>query len=255
MNTGLQDAYNLAWKLALVLKGRAPEALLDSYSAERRPVAQAVLRGSDRMTHLITFRNPVAQRLRNTFLSVLGEFDFARRAAARGVSELEVGYRGSPIVSEHAEGLVSSLVHGDLRHYLDWSHAPHAGDRVPDIPLGDGPDARRLGEALSGGLHVLLLFDGPKPDPASSSRADAAIASARSIAGDLIRVLRVSRSETSGPRSDVLPDPSGDVHHRFGADSDVLYVVRPDLYVGFRSRPADAESLSTHLASIFSASL
>src|SRR4030095_357834 len=47
MNTGIQDAYNLAWKLALVLKGQAPKSLLDSYEAERHPIAQMVLRGTD----------------------------------------------------------------------------------------------------------------------------------------------------------------------------------------------------------------
>ena len=253
MNTGLQDAYNLAWKLALVVKGRSPEALLDSYSAERRPVARGVLRGSDNLTKAVTFRDPIARHLRDKLLSVLGEFDFVGRAAARNISELDLNYRDSPIVGEDHEGFLASIAHGHVRDRLRWLDALRAGDRVPDVLLdhgdgdGDGPP-RRLGEFLSGGRHVLLLFDGP--DPSASSRIEAASASARSLAGDLVRVVRVTREPSTGP--DVLADPSGDLHRRFGApEGDCLYLVRPDGYVGSRSRPIDAETLGRSLARLF----
>jgi 2-polyprenyl-6-methoxyphenol hydroxylase-like FAD-dependent oxidoreductase len=56
MNTGIQDAANLAWKLALVLGGQAPDSLLDSYERERRPVAREVISTADRLTRLATMR-------------------------------------------------------------------------------------------------------------------------------------------------------------------------------------------------------
>jgi 2-polyprenyl-6-methoxyphenol hydroxylase-like FAD-dependent oxidoreductase len=65
MNTGIQDAYNLAWKLALVQKGRTPDSLLDSYEAEREPVAESVLHMSYLMTRLGTVHNPVAAAIRD----------------------------------------------------------------------------------------------------------------------------------------------------------------------------------------------
>ncbi|MBD2871932.1 FAD-dependent monooxygenase [Paenibacillus sp. IB182493] len=52
MNTGIQDAFNLAWKLALVSAGRAPETLLDSYEAEREPVGKALVQGAERFTRI-----------------------------------------------------------------------------------------------------------------------------------------------------------------------------------------------------------
>src|SRR5919206_748465 len=65
MNTGIQDAANLAWKLALVLRGRAPAELLETYNAERWPVGRKILERTDRITRLATMRSPVARRVRN----------------------------------------------------------------------------------------------------------------------------------------------------------------------------------------------
>ncbi len=65
MNTGMQDAVNLAWKLALVERGSCRDSLLDSYSPERSYVGDQVLKGAERLTSVATLKNPVAQRLRN----------------------------------------------------------------------------------------------------------------------------------------------------------------------------------------------
>ena len=110
MNTGIQDAYNLGWKLGLVVRGASAEALLDSYSSERRSVVGGVIRGSDLLTGVITLRNPVAKSIRNHLAGLLGEFDFVSRRISRELSELGVGYHASPIVREdRGEGIVSAL--------------------------------------------------------------------------------------------------------------------------------------------------
>ncbi|MCZ9342015.1 FAD-dependent monooxygenase, partial [Streptomyces sp. TRM76130] len=72
MNTGLQDAANLSWKLAAVLRGHAPDALLDSYQAERHPVGRAVLRSSGGILRLATARRPWSPALRAVGTTVLG---------------------------------------------------------------------------------------------------------------------------------------------------------------------------------------
>src|SRR5207245_6487533 len=69
MNTGLQDAYNLAWKLALVTEGRADAALLDSYEEERMPVARRLLNTTDRVFRLLVSDNPLAGILRTKILA------------------------------------------------------------------------------------------------------------------------------------------------------------------------------------------
>src|SRR5690606_22134817 len=97
MNTGVQDAFNLAWKLAMVVSGQASESLLDSYDAERRPVAESVLAATDRATRLITLRNPIARRARNLAVSCVIRLPSMRRRLARGVAELEISYRRGPL--------------------------------------------------------------------------------------------------------------------------------------------------------------
>src|SRR5437773_12524230 len=69
MNTGLQDAYNLAWKLALVVSGRAGEALLDSYEAERLPVAKRLLSTTDRAFSLVVSDGRLALRVHTRIFS------------------------------------------------------------------------------------------------------------------------------------------------------------------------------------------
>jgi hypothetical protein len=93
MNTGIQDAANLAWKLALVVRGRAPESLLDSYEQERRPVARGVVSTTDRLTRLATVRSPILRRLRNALIPIAGRAGGLQERLAKNLSELDVAYR------------------------------------------------------------------------------------------------------------------------------------------------------------------
>lgn len=92
MNTGIQDAVNLAWKLALVLREQAPTSLLDSYENERRPVAQDVVSTTDRLTRLATMRSPVTRRLRNILLAGAGLFERVPRRLAFNLAEIDIAY-------------------------------------------------------------------------------------------------------------------------------------------------------------------
>ena len=101
MNTGLQDAYNLAWKLALVVQGRADASLLDSYEAERQPVAQRLLDTTDRGFRLVVSDSPWAGLLRTQVLARIMAFAANRPAvqkvAFRTVSQTAIHYRRSPL--------------------------------------------------------------------------------------------------------------------------------------------------------------
>jgi 2-polyprenyl-6-methoxyphenol hydroxylase-like FAD-dependent oxidoreductase len=98
MNTGLQDAWNLAWKLDLVLQGRGSEALLDSYDAERLPVIRNVIATTDFMTKALGTPSKLAQLLRNAVIPMVSRLAPFQHAFVQRLSELDVGYRGSPIV-------------------------------------------------------------------------------------------------------------------------------------------------------------
>ncbi|MGX4692204.1 FAD-dependent monooxygenase [Streptomyces sp. JNUCC 63] len=140
MNTGLQDAANLSWKLAQVVTGHAPEALLDTYQAERHPVGRSVLRSSGGIIRLAMARRPWTLALRVVLVTVLDRVGPVRRRAAGQVTG--IGYRYTAPRGAHR------LV----------------GARVPDVALAGGG---RLYEALRGGRFVLIA---PRAHPVGQDR-------------------------------------------------------------------------------------
>ena len=100
MNTGLQDAYNLGWKLELVLKGAAKPELLESYNTERHAVAQGVLKMTDFLTKVNTLRNPLAINIRDAVAPIMAAQEVVQQRLRNSMSELSIGYRHSPIVAE-----------------------------------------------------------------------------------------------------------------------------------------------------------
>jgi 2-polyprenyl-6-methoxyphenol hydroxylase-like FAD-dependent oxidoreductase len=101
MNTGIGDAINLAWKLAAVVKGRAPDMLLDSYEAERIGFAQRLVASTDRAFTFATGQGALAAfvrtRLAPIVMPILFSFEIARRFAFRTVSQTQINYRGGPL--------------------------------------------------------------------------------------------------------------------------------------------------------------
>lgn len=97
MNTGMQDAFNLAWKLAMVVRGKAREGLLESFSAERSKVGDEVLKSAGRLTVIGTLKNPVAQAVRDTVAHALMGLTAVRHKLADTMTEVTIGYPGSPL--------------------------------------------------------------------------------------------------------------------------------------------------------------
>ncbi|MFE1955947.1 FAD-dependent monooxygenase [Streptomyces sp. NPDC059524] len=130
MNTGLQDAANLGWKLAAVVTGRAGDALLDTYQTERHAVGKAVLRSSGGIVRLAMAKYPWTLAARAALTGFLGRVRPARNKVIGNVTGL--GFRYAAPKGAHRL----------------------TGTRVPDVLLGDGV---RLYEALRGGEFVLIL--------------------------------------------------------------------------------------------------
>jgi 2-polyprenyl-6-methoxyphenol hydroxylase-like FAD-dependent oxidoreductase len=101
MNTGMQDAFNLAWKLALVIKGSAKVSLLDSYSPERTAVGDRVLRNAGRLTEAATLRNPLLQGIRNTVAKFATGFPVVQHKMANQLAEMDIGYPESLLTAHH----------------------------------------------------------------------------------------------------------------------------------------------------------
>ncbi|HEV8177293.1 MAG TPA: FAD-dependent monooxygenase, partial [Gemmatimonadales bacterium] len=170
MNTGLQDAYNLGWKLALVVTGGADPALLDSYGAERIPVAQRLLRTTDRAFSLVVSNSTVAGLFRTRvvpkILAVAMRVKRIRKLAFRTISQIGIHYRDSSL-SENLPGLPDG--------------APRAGDRFPWLRLAfsaDGPP-EDLYAKLDDTRFTVIQIGQPAPSGEVSGL------------GDLLRVLQV----------------------------------------------------------------
>src|SRR5262249_49167479 len=112
MNTGLHDIWNLVWKLDLVLHGRGNERLLESYSAERRPVIKHVIEITDFLTKAMGTANKFAQTVRDTFIPMVSRLAPFQRAFVQMLSELGVAYRGSPIVEGAGERYFDDSIRG-----------------------------------------------------------------------------------------------------------------------------------------------
>ena len=140
MNTGMMDAHNLAWKLALVADGRAPDALLDTYGQERIPVASGVLEFTNKLVGLLTMRNWAKRVVRDTVVPVVSRTPMVQRDAARKMSQLSVAYPRSPLVQPdcHRRG-------------------PKPGDRFPDVDVRGEHGPARLHHLLGNGRHVLIV--------------------------------------------------------------------------------------------------
>jgi 2-polyprenyl-6-methoxyphenol hydroxylase-like FAD-dependent oxidoreductase len=97
MNTGIGDAENVAWKLALVIDGRADDSLLDTYDAERRPIAEDVLESTSGLTEIVVGQSRVARLVRDRIAVPLMNRDWVQRLIAKKASQLQVSYRHGPL--------------------------------------------------------------------------------------------------------------------------------------------------------------
>ena len=112
MNTGLHDVWNLVWKLDLALHGQGSEALLDSYSAERRPVIKHVIETTDFLTKAMGTPSRLAQILRDAVIPMVSRLAPFQHAFVQRLSELGVAYRGSPIVEGAGERYFDDSLRG-----------------------------------------------------------------------------------------------------------------------------------------------
>ena len=146
MNTGLQDAYNLAWKLALVIEGKAGAALLDSYAEERMPVAQRLLETTDRAFQFVVADNWFMGLMRTEIVARFAALAMSQKAiqalAFRIVSQTGIHYRESKL-SQTLEGLPHS--------------APKAGDRFPWLRARIGGEAFDVYERLDDRAFNLIV--------------------------------------------------------------------------------------------------
>lgn len=213
LNVGLQDAFNLGWKLAAVCQGRAPGGLLDTYHAERHPVGAALLENTRAQTVLGATHTADVSALRSVFSRLLATHPAVNRQFAGELSALDVAYR--PAAGE--AGKAQEVAEAGKAGRAGDGHAL-AGTRAPDLGL-DGAPEPSLYPLLADGRFVLLHL-GAGGDagrgPADGQGAAGARATAEAIAGSPARIRSVSARPTTvhdgwAGRRTVLVRPDGHV--------------------------------------------
>jgi 3-(3-hydroxy-phenyl)propionate hydroxylase len=194
-NSGIQDAFNLGWKLALVLKGVAPERLLDTYNAERHAAARENLEVTSRTERFLSPRSPAERTLRRAVLGLAREHAFARPLVNSGRLSVANPYPESPAVTDAGWSLQNVPI------------TLPGGARANLVEL-----ARQVGTAFTGILY--------RP-----TRGDELAALARLEATGL-----PFRFFVCGPGG--IGDPEGKLKTVLRAEPDTLALVRPDLYLG-----------------------
>ncbi len=244
MNTGIQDAHNLAWKLAFAVRGVATDTLLDTYHAERNAVGEQVLRTSDLLFHLIRTRTPAIRLLRAIIFTLMFPRRRVQQQISRTIAEVNIRYAPNVAIARGPKGAKA-----------------RTGTRAPDAALMDGAGntPTRLFRVLAAEprRYTLLLFGGRAPTPTGNAalmslalrvqeRYEAVVAPVLVETG---RGRGASAEQAwNGPR---YRDPSGAMHQRYGAKNAAAFLIRPDGYIAWQGNATDADALLTHLRGVF----
>ncbi len=232
LNAGIQDAHNLAWKLALAVRGKATEAVLDSYAAERQSAGRAVLALTEQLSLVANLRNPVSQQIRNRLLPVLAQFDIVQHRLARRLSSPGLNYRSSPLACQSGRW---------------YAPGPVPGDQAVDGIVAAGP---RLFDRLSPVHHTVLMFSGDHPSSEELRGFENTARYMREGYPDDVQAILVSRAPIDWPGESVI-DLGGTIHHRYGAGLACVYILRPDRYVGFRALTAEPMPVLEYFERVF----
>jgi 2-polyprenyl-6-methoxyphenol hydroxylase-like FAD-dependent oxidoreductase len=219
MNTGMQDAFNLAWKLAAVVNGQAGDTLLDSYEAERIPVADSVIAFTDRLTRAGTLSG-APRRIRDVVIRMLSHVPAARRFMANMAEEVNINYRNSPIAVGSAPRH-AKVAAGD--------HLPHAVDAAVQKQLSVVCGVQNTG-------HVLLTVASGHVAPAAGE--------------GQVQVLVTADDIPVAGYDTVIADPNGVVAQRFGLKNGGRVVIRPDGYIGAVASLDDTTTVADYFAKV-----
>ncbi len=209
-NSGVQDAENLAWKLALVLRGHAPDALLDTYASEREYAADENLLNSTRATDFITPKSPVSKTFRNTVLRLAKTHDFARALVNSGRLSVPATLHGSPLNTPDTDAFAAGLVPGAVALDAPVTHAGtpdwllhHLGDAFTLLVAGDAP-----------ALGTLTLPEG--------------------VTLRRVHIHPAGAAPASTVAATHLADSEGHVARRYAMQPGTVYLLRPDQHVAAR---------------------
>jgi 2-polyprenyl-6-methoxyphenol hydroxylase-like FAD-dependent oxidoreductase len=216
MNTGLQDAHNLAWKLALASRGAAGPALLESYEAERRPVGLDVVANTTKAMNNVLAQHAELPGFRET--------------------QLLIGYRDSTIVrDDRPDAGVARLAAGDRAPDADGLTRPFVGH------------AERLHRRLGRGRHVLIGHVGDREQLDQLADLLDHLRKALGRHAEGVAIVAADSEIIANERIPLLHDSRGQFSARYGVTSGTAWLIRPDGHIGWCSDRPSASGLEAYL--------
>jgi FAD binding domain len=234
VNTGLNDAFNLGWKLALVIQGRADERLIDTYEAERRPTVERIDRATAAWTNVLFGASGGARFVRRWIALPAMRSPTVQAWVLTRRGSLQSSYRGGPLAQGTETGWLGLASH----------RGPQPGDGAPDVECRRAGDSGLTTIGREIGPNWGLMVFGPMDEAASACKA-----AARERLGDDLVVLHVVSGE-QGPETGadrVIDDSSGEVARAYRAQPGAIILARPDGHIAWRAPKADRRGLEAWL--------
>ncbi len=224
MNTGFQDAFNLAWKLSYVIKKKSPPSLLKTYQKERGSVGKTLLAATERASFMATLHASWAVFLRNSLLSFLLKKDTVTKKIASAISQTAIQYPKSTFCYEKGS----------------FSTCFSLGQRAPDFPFYRGEKEETFFSLQRKCSSILLFFlqDKEKTEEPWLENACKELP---------LSFLWISSKKQQG----VLFDPEKKAHNLYSPEKEAIYFIKPDGHVGFRVSSIDLLSVKEYLQKVF----
>lgn len=226
MNAGIQDAFNLAWKLALVVKGNANNSLLDSYHAERHPVVSQTVDKTERLTKMALFEKDFQPKLEEFCKKCVDANENSNKIAME-LTQLNTEYRKSPII--------------DYKVKVN-SNSPKQGERLPNVGLGNSD---RLFDKLHTNQHIALFFSGESPQESELAEIKTMQKWMSETYPELVKPYLVTSMHLK-KSADIIADRDTMIHHHFNIKSACLYIIRPDNFIGYYSDKFNQDEINRY---------
>ena len=237
MNTGMQDAFNLGWKLKMLTNGCGDEeSIAESYFLERHPIAEKVVCETSRLLHFGIINRPLVRTAKRGILPILSRLGVVKKTIAHELSEIGISYPNGPLIETDSKA---------FRHQKDLR--PGCRARPVDV-LKEGAVVSLWSELLHPGFS-LLIFGDSSPSRIPIEALSTMLAEARvAIRPVAIRKPDAASVEIEGAL--VLLDPNGAAHARYGVKEFSWYLIRPDQYIAARGTQSELEVLLRYIRRI-----
>ena len=231
MNTGIQDAYNLSWKLAEVLKGHAPISLLESYSNERGKVIKEIVSMTHAQTIALGLKSALFMFFKKKLLPFMMSFHFMRVKITNLLSQVSRNYKGSSIVKDDWPLFKIS--------YLK------AGERFPNFIIKKNNKSLKLSSVLDDTSHHVLFFLDSKKVFLFNEMLKKYSETLKSYLPKIKS--HFFSSSTKDVNNQALSFISQAQYKSLGVKKSAIFLIRPDGYIGFSSGYSDLRRLVSFL--------